>query len=209
MVDSYLRQSPLTHLGLGSRALADRDRTGAGVRLCEHAFRGQIVVRGNARSKPFRDAVEGAVGCIPPRTPNTVEGGSDLVEGNRILWLSPDEWLVVTAPGREHDAVAALREALASHHAAVADVSESRVVIGLSGGNARETLMKGCAIDLHPRAFAAGQCAQTSLARAHMILHQIDDAPAYEIYVHRSFGEYAWAWLEDAAGEYGVQVIEG
>ncbi len=209
MAEAYLRQSPLAHLGLAARAAAERGKSDAGVRLCERAFRGQIVVRGNGGSKSFRDAVEHAVGCTPPRTPNMVEGSDDLREGNRILWLGPDEWLAVTAPGRERETVAKLREALASHHATVTDVSESRVVIGLSGGNARETLMKGCSIDLHPRAFARGQCVQTGLARAHMILHLVDDAPAYDIYVHRSFGEYAWSWLEDAAGEYGVQVTAG
>jgi sarcosine oxidase subunit gamma len=206
MVDAYLRQSPLAHFHLDARAEADGDRSGAGIILCERPYRGQIVVRGDASRKAFRDATEGVLGFALPRSPNTVAGNDDLAAGPRALWLSPDEWLVVTAPGGEHETAAALRDALARQHAAVADVSESRTVVGLSGPDARSLLMKGCSLDLHPRVFAPGQCAQSSLARAHVILHQVAEAPSYDLYVHRSFAEYLWAWLEDAAAEYGVRV---
>ncbi|NIO38860.1 MAG: hypothetical protein GTO41_00860, partial [Burkholderiales bacterium] len=36
---------------------------------------------------------------------------------------------------------------------------------------------------------------------------QVDEAPSYDIYVHRSFADYLWRWLEDAAQEYGVAII--
>src|SRR5207302_506874 len=71
------------------------------------------------------------------------------------------------------------------------------------GALARETLMKGCSLDLHPRSFTPGQCAQTMLARAQIILHQIDGAPSYDLYPRRSFAEYLWLWLCDAMAEYG------
>jgi sarcosine oxidase subunit gamma len=67
--------------------------------------------------------------------------------------------------------------------------------------------MKGCSLDLHPRVFNAGDCAQSGLARCHMLLHQINEIPTYDVYVHRSFSHYAWRWLEDAAREYGVSII--
>jgi sarcosine oxidase gamma subunit len=37
-------------------------------------------------------------------------------------------------------------------------------------------------------------------------VHQITQAPDYDLYVQRSFAEYLWAWLEDAGTEYGVRV---
>ena len=45
-----------------------------------------------------------------------------------------------------------------------------------------------------------------------MVLHQIaaDDAPdvpSFDIYVARSFSDYLWAWLEDAAREYVMAVV--
>ena len=75
-----------------------------------------------------------------------------------------------------------------------------------SGIVLRDVLRKGTSIDLHPKAFGPGQCAQTGIARCHMLLHQTSDEPAYDIYVHRSFADYLWRWLEDAAREYGVAV---
>jgi sarcosine oxidase subunit gamma len=42
-----------------------------------------------------------------------------------------------------------------------------------------------------------------------VLIHQVDDAPAYDVYVLRSFAEYLWLWLEDAAKEYGMAVVAG
>ena len=42
-----------------------------------------------------------------------------------------------------------------------------------------------------------------------MLLHQLDDSPSYDVYVHRSFAVYAWRWLCDGAGEYGLAVQGG
>ena len=39
--------------------------------------------------------------------------------------------------------------------------------------------------------------------------YQTDEVPSYELYVQRSFAEYLWLWLEDAALEYGVAIGEG
>jgi hypothetical protein len=40
-----------------------------------------------------------------------------------------------------------------------------------------------------------------------MLLHQINEIPTYEVFVNRSVSDYAWRWLEDAALEYGVEII--
>ena len=74
--------------------------------------------------------------------------------------------------------------------------------LALSGPRAREVLMKGCRLDLHPRAFKPGGCMQTALARAQAILHRTDDAPTYEITVRNSFSVYLATWLLDAMAEY-------
>ena len=41
-----------------------------------------------------------------------------------------------------------------------------------------------------------------------MILHRISDEPRFEIYVTISFADYLWNWLERAADEYGMAVVE-
>ena len=201
MAENYQRQSPLVHLHLEARALAPRVE--AGVLMREQSLQGQLALRGNPRSRTFKSVVKKVFGVDLPVDANTATEGE---QGHRLLWLGPDEWLAVVPDGHEAKAAADLKEAMPEEHFAVADVSGSRTIIALSGPRARDVLMKGCSLDLHPRVFAAGQCAQSSLARCHMLLHQVADTPAYDVYVHRSFADYLWRWLEDAAREYGVAI---
>ena len=217
MADAYLRQSPLAHLGLAARATSATNATDAtdatdaregeeaGVVLCERPARRQIGLRGDAGRAAFREAVKGVLGFAPPRKAMTAAGGAGLP---RALWLGPDEWLVVTDD--DDDAtVADLTDALARQHAQVVDLSDARAIIGLAGPHARDVLMKGCTLDLHRRAFRAGYCTRTLLAKAQVILHQISEGPDYDLYVQRSIAEYLWAWLEDAGLEFGVRVTAG
>ncbi len=201
MAEQSRRRSALAHLGLAARART-RNVDDAGVVLSELTFRHQIAVRGDSDDPAFTQAVERAIGVAPPTEPNTVAGPADLADGSRVLWLGPDEWLLVGAD----NAAAGLVSATEGLHAAVVDASDGRTVIAISGRDARDVLAKGCPLDLHPSAFTPGRCAQTLVAHAHVILHQIDTAPRYEVYVHRSFANYLWRWLEDAAREYGMAV---
>jgi sarcosine oxidase subunit gamma len=205
MAETYRRRTALAHRGLAKRALGATDAE-AGVVLGECGLRGQTALRGDDGDPAFVDAVRAAIGAVPPTQPNTVAGPAALADGPRVLWLGPDEWLVVAADG---EALVQLRAALEGRSAAVVDVSDSRAVITLSGARARDVLAKGCPLDLHPSVFPPGRCAQSLLAKAHVLLHRIDEAPTFEIYVHRSFADYLWTWLEDAAAEYGMAVGRG
>ena len=134
-----------------------------------------------------------------PLTPNTA---AVTARGWTVLWLGPDEWLA-TGPAAEDAAlVEALGTSLDGKHCALTDVSAMYATLALSGPQAREVLMKGCRLDLHPRAFAPGACVQTALARAQVILHQTDDDPSFEITVRNSFAHYLATWLLDALAEY-------
>ena len=93
--------------------------------------------------------------------------------------------------------------------AQVVDLSEARTVIIVAGPRGRDMLQKGTPLDLHPRAFEPGHCAQTGLSRANIILHQTDAAPRYDVYVNNSFADYLWSWMERAAAEYGCAVGQG
>ena len=122
-------------------------------------------------------------------------------ESVEVLWMGPDEWLVVAPPGAARH-LEVLERALGAEHGTVVDVSAQRTVIDVAGANARDVLLKGCALDLDPRAFGVGRCAQTLLARAQVILHARTDEPAYRVFVRASFAGYLAEWLLDAAAEY-------
>jgi sarcosine oxidase, subunit gamma len=128
----------------------------------------------------------------PLPAPNTVATGT-----HTVLWLGPDEWLVLGAGARE-----LLTSALGADFGSVVDVSANRTTFALSAPWARDVLAKGVSIDLHPSVFSPGRCAQTLLARAQVILQQVDEEPTYHVLVRGSFAPYLAAWLADAAGEF-------
>ncbi len=181
------------------------DRAGGALTLVEMIPPGQINLRCDGHDPRAARAVGGVLQGLLPVNANTVQSAADVT----VLWLGPDEWLILTEPGQEGAVMAQLREALTGLHAAVTDVTGNRALLRLSGPSARETLQKGCTLDLHPRGFRPGQCAQTVLARAGIILHQRDDAPTYDILPRRSFAEYVWLWLSDAMAEYNGRAISG
>ena len=195
----YLRQSPLAPLGLIARAQEERGE--AGVAMAEVWRLGIVDLRIRADDGDALTAAEAALGFVLPRAANRAAGTAALT----ALWLGPDEWWVVGDDGPA--LTARLGAALGGHAAAVTAIGESRACIRVAGPLARDLLAKGCPLDLHPRVFAAGHCAGSHLAKAQIVLHQVSDEPAFDLYVLRSFTDYLWRWLEDAAGEYRLAVV--
>lgn len=174
----------------------------AGVVLLERRHRGKLVLRGDSGDRNFLAGAAKALGMAPPIEPNTTEGDT----ATTIIWTAPNEWLVVTEPGAEAALDAALSRGLEGLHHAVTDTSDQSTIIRLSGASARIVMAKGCALDLHPRAFKSGAAAQSHLAQALVTFWQIDETPTYDIVVRASFAAYLWAWLVDAGLEFGVRV---
>jgi sarcosine oxidase subunit gamma len=120
-----------------------------------------------------------------PTTPNTVTG--DMTRG--VLWLGPDEWLVVSLPGTMADTVTELDAALAGSDHSVLDVSENRAVIELRGTDRHAVLASGCPLDLDPRGgWVPGVCAQTMFARAQVVLQELEGST--RLFVRPSFAGY-------------------
>jgi sarcosine oxidase subunit gamma len=196
-----VRESPLLQFFASRRGT--RSPAEAGVSLGERAFQGHVNLRGDPADAAFLDAVQGVLGVGLPTQPNTVAEG----DGVASLWLGPDEWLLITPPSMEARLADGLRDALGDTFAAVTDVSGGQTVITIQGPHARDVLAKGCSLDLHPRVFSPGLCAQTLVAGVGAIIRQIDEKPSYDLIVRRSLAEYLAHWLEDAAQEYGLEVV--
>jgi sarcosine oxidase subunit gamma len=84
----------------------------------------------------------------------------------------------------------------------VVDHSDGRVVVRISGPRARDVLVKGIPIDLHPRAFKANDVAITHVSHIGVILWQLDDQPTYELALFRSYADSFVHWLADSAAEF-------
>jgi sarcosine oxidase subunit gamma len=181
-----------------------------GLRFAELPFRTQVNLWLPAKG-PAADAIGLELGAPLPVEPGTTARVGEL----SVLWLGPDEWLVVGPPGA--DLGARLRARAGTGPVSVVDVSALRTTIVVAGPRARDLLAHGCALDLHPSRFPTGRCAQTMLAHAQIVLVAVSDeesgrdetnheargdGPAYHVLVRSSFAGYLAEWLEDAAVEY-------
>jgi sarcosine oxidase, subunit gamma len=183
--DLALARSPLAgHL---ERLAAVSATTGGAVAIEHVPFLAQVDLR--------VDPAEAHRSPTPlPLEPNTVwEQGS-----RAALWLGPNEWLVLGAPGTASDLAAELKAAFVGVHHSVIDVSANRVALELSGPRAKELLSAGCPIDLEPPAWQHGKCAQTLLGRVPVVLHE--RAESTGLLARPSFAEHLADWLLDATG---------
>ena len=116
-------------------------------------------------------------------------------DGYDVLWLGPDEWLVVGEPGSEDEIVRSLRAVLAGMHSSVLDVAANRIVFDLD--DAFELLSTACGLDLDPTRWRPGMCAQTLVGHAQVILHQRDERTT-RVFVRPSFAGYVAERLRSA-----------
>jgi len=132
----------------------------------------QVGLRADPRALPFEP---------PPPNTTTTWNSRD------VLWLGPDEWLVVGEPGTEGSIQRELEGAMVDHHHSVVDLSGNRNVFDLIDGLDR--LSTGCGLDLDPRRWRPGMCAQTLFGHAQVILHQLDERTT-RVFVRPSFADY-------------------
>lgn len=178
--------------------------SGAGSGLRAHGNAGSVLLRElpaaamlDLRFEPadaaVLNAVQNALALTLPLTPGKSAAGA-----NRVAWwLGPDQWLIVMPSGAESSLMHTLNGS-----ASAVDVSDLRAEFELAGPRAIDVLRKGCAIDLHPRAFGPGDCALTTLSRVRIALRQTDERPGYRVLVERSVAPYLWDWLIDAMMEF-------
>jgi methylglutamate dehydrogenase subunit D len=121
------------------------------------------------------------------------------------LGTAPGQWLAV-AESREARALPAMLAVALKGDATVVDLSDGKAVLRISGPRARETLAKGCSLDLHPRVFKPGSAATTPVALIDCVIWQVDETPIYDLAVPTSYAESFWSWLTASASEYGYTV---
>ncbi|WGS53368.1 sarcosine oxidase subunit gamma [Paraburkholderia sp. D15] len=190
------QESPL----VGADALLKKHlaTAGAAFRLSERPFLELVNVRGDTRDAAFVAAVESVIGCRPPEKANTVARGN----GYDMLWLGPDEWLVRSALAHDASRTAPLQAklgaAFAGLFAAAVDIGSGYTVLDISGTRTREVLARGCPLDLHPKLFGEGQCAQSHYFKASMTLVPTG-ANSFDLVVRRSFADYFVKIMLDAA----------
>ncbi len=189
MADTQHRRSPLTDYAAAFAGLPIGAR--------ELPFRTQLNLRVDPDSAAPA-AIGKALGGPLPTMPCTASRLGD----TDVLWLGPDEWLLIAERGQEQTLGDTLREAIGAEDGAVTDVSAQRTAVALTGPKAAEVLAKGCSIDLHPRVTTIGSCVQTLLAQTGVVIVVRDElASDFLLLVPASFASYFGDWLIDACTE--------
>jgi sarcosine oxidase subunit gamma len=136
-------------------------------------------------------AVEERLGIALPKQPGAATTSDEIT----ALWLGPDEWLLVGEPG---SGVANAAEKLNGLTVSAVDISHRNVAIRVSGQKAALALNSGCPLDLRQENFPAGRATRTVLAKAEIVLIRTG-SDTFHVECWRSFADYVWQYLVDAA----------
>ena len=164
------------------------------VSLREIVTRGMIDLRGLTTDRKFMIAAKDVLGLELPKTPRTSNTFGDV----KALWLSPDQWLILCAREKAPVLAADLAKAVEKTHALAVDVSDMRSIIRIEGECAREVMMKGCSLDLADAEFSPGYVRRVRFAEA-AALFNVVESETIDLYVFRSYANYAWDFLLKAA----------
>jgi sarcosine oxidase subunit gamma len=156
-------------------------------------------VQGDASHADFTDQVARLFSIALPIVPNTTARSGTAT----AFWLGPRSWLLIAhKPDSPLTDYIDKRDELNRAGGALFDVSASRVAYRIAGEQATSVLASGCPLDLHPRSFRAGDCAQSVFGRVNALLYKSDDAPTFIIMVARSFGQDVSQALCQTAAQY-------
>lgn len=148
--------------------------------------------RFSLRARPDAvDALGKAIGLELPREPRS----SASTDGVAALWLGPDEWLLV---GKAGTGLAGRLSGIENVLCSAVDISHRNTAIIVEGSKAATVLNSGCPQDLSVEACPSGACARTILGKAEVILYR-QGAGKFRVECWRSFSDYVWHYLVDAA----------
>lgn len=174
----------------------------AGTTLAETTFAVAWNVQGDAHRRAFADEVRSLFDVTLPTAPNTTARRAALT----TLWLGPTSWLIVASEATALTDFAASRNALNAAGGALFDVTASCLAWTVDGPRAATVLAKGCPLDFHPRAFAAGACAQSVLGHVNTLFYRRDPS-SFTLVVARSYARGVWRSLCQWAAQYGFDVL--
>jgi heterotetrameric sarcosine oxidase gamma subunit len=142
-------------------------------------------------------AVDTAFGVALPNGPRRASKN-----GVTFAGTGPGQW-IASAEGA--DGLAAKLRSRLGPFAMVTDQSDARLVLHLSGLCVRDVLAKGVPIDLHPKAFKAGDVATTLVAYIGVQIDRLDEV-IWQLTAPRSMAGSFWSWLSASAAEFGYEI---
>ena len=152
------------------------------------------------KSRDFLTTIGKNINMILPIEANT----STTSDNYTSLWLSPDEWMIISNNSTDKDNNQYEIEELLfnkiskTNLGAVTDVSDQFVMINLKGEKIFDLLSTGCPFDFNDFSSKVGSVAQTLLAQIDVIIHH-NEKNSINLFVRRSFSEHLMSWINDSA----------
>ncbi len=158
----------------------------------------KLNLRGKKRE--FFTIVGKHLDMILPTEANTSSSSSKLTS----IWLSPDEWMVVSNEIIKKDTNKyVLEESLynsisKTNLGAVVDVTDQFVMLELEGTKIYELFSSGSPFNFNEFKEKKGSTTQTLLNNIDVIVHH-KDKNLVNLFVRRSFSEHLYSWINDSA----------
>ena len=137
---------------------------------------------------------------IFPTEANTSSSSSKLTS----IWLSPDEWMVVSNEITKKDTNKyELEESLynsisKTNLGAIVDVTDQFVMLELEGSKIYELFSSGSPFNFNEFKEKKGSATQTLLNNIDVIIHNKSEN-LVNLFVRRSFSEHLFSWINDSA----------
>jgi sarcosine oxidase subunit gamma len=158
----------------------------------------KLIIRG--KTKDFITAIGKNLNMILPTEANTSTSGEALT----ALWLSPDEWMLVSNETISEDTnTYKVEDNLINNISkvnlgAVTDVSDQFVMINIKGSRVFDLFSTGSPFNFNKFKDKKGSVIQTILSHIGVIIH-LEEINEVNLLVKRSFSEHLYSWLNDSA----------
>ena len=161
------------------------------VDVSEAPATGMITLRGDLSDAAAQKAVKSVMGAGVPATLTVTDA-----DAGQILWMSPDELMIVCAYDQADQMVSDLIAALGDTHSMVVNVSDARAVFDLNGSATSEIIAKLAPIDM--KSMPAGTVRRTRFAQIPAAFWMTSNDSA-RIICFRSVGKYMFNQLRNSA----------
>ena len=158
----------------------------------------KLIIRG--KTKDFITAIGKNLNMILPTEANTSTSGETLT----ALWLSPDEWMLISNETISEDTnVYEVEDNLINNISkanlgAVTDVSDQFVMINIKGSKVFDLFATGSPFNFNQFKNKKGSVVQTILSNIDVIIH-LTEINEVNLLVRRSFSEHLHSRLIDSA----------
>jgi len=158
----------------------------------------KLNIRG--KNRDFLSTIGKNINMILPIEANTSSSSDNYTS----IWLSPDEWMVISnnkidSENNNYEIEELLFNKISKTKlGAVTDVSDQFVMLELKGEKIFDLLSTGCPFNFNDFKTKKGAVTQTLLLQIDVIIH-LKETNSVNLFVRRSFTEHLTAWIGDAA----------